>query len=124
MDLPSWLDAPKIAGLSVLVLVVVQYFKTSMEDKYVKWFSVVVGIALSFGCELYIGATPLNPVKAIINGLIATVTADTAYKFLSNSGKSTTFTLPSRDQMVKSDTAKEVKAIKEEAKEAKDTKGG
>jgi hypothetical protein len=96
MDLPSWLDAPKIAGLAALTLIVVQYFKSGIPDKWIKLFSLGIGIALSFACEVYIGAV-LNPVKAIVNGLIATVTADTAYKFLSNS-KSTSFTLPSKAQ--------------------------
>jgi hypothetical protein len=96
MDLPSWLDLPKIAGLSVLTLAVVQYFKVGIPDKLIRYFSVLVGIALSFACELYIGAV-LNPIKAAVNGLIATVTADTAYKFLSNS-KSQSFSLPSKAQ--------------------------
>jgi len=99
MDLPSWLDAPKIAGLSVLTLIVVQYFKSGIPDKWIKFSSLGVGIALSFACEIYIGAA-LNPVKAIINGLIATVTADTAYKFVSNS-KSASFTLPSKADITK-----------------------
>ena len=96
MDLPSWLDAPKIAGLAALTLIVVQYFKSGIPDQYVKYFSVGVGIVLSFACEVYIGSV-LNPVKALVNGLIATVTADTAYKFVSNS-KSDSFTLPSKAQ--------------------------
>lgn len=91
--LPSWLDAPKIAGLAVLTLIVVQYFKSGIPDKWIKFFSVGIGIALSFACEIYIGAV-LNPVKAVINGLIATVTADTAYTFLSP--KAGSFTLPSK----------------------------
>ncbi len=94
--LPGWLDAPKIAGLAVLCLAVVQYFKNGIPEKYVKYFAVVVGIVLSFACELYIGSV-LNPVKAAVNGLIATVVSDTAYKFLSNS-KSQSFTLPSKAQ--------------------------
>jgi hypothetical protein len=98
MDLPSWLDLPKIAGLSVLSLAVVQYFKTGIPDRFIRYFAVLTGITLSFACEFYIGAV-LNPVKAAVNGLIATVTADTAYKFLSNS-KSPSFSLPSKEQEI------------------------
>jgi hypothetical protein len=92
--LPAWLDAPKIAGLAALTLIVVQYFKQGIPDKFIKLFSLGIGIVLSFACEVYIGAA-LNPVKAVVNGLIATVTADTAYQFL-GSNRSPPFTLPSK----------------------------
>jgi hypothetical protein len=98
-ELPGWLDAPKIAGLAVLTLMFVQYFKAQIPDKWIKVCAVLMGITLSILCEIYIGATPsmLNWVKAIVNGAVAAVISDTAYKFLSNS-KSPSFTLPSKVQ--------------------------
>ncbi len=93
MDLPSWLDAPKIAGLAVLILAVVQYLKSYIPDKYVKLFALVIGVILAILCELYIGVR-LIWVKAILNGLVAAVLADTAYGFLSKKGGP--FTLPSK----------------------------
>ncbi len=94
MDLPSWLDAPKIAGLAVLILAVVQYFKVSIPDKYIKCFAMAIGIVLAILCELYIGAK-IVWVKAILNGAIAAILADTAYGFLSKKGG--LLTLPSKE---------------------------
>jgi predicted signal transduction protein with EAL and GGDEF domain len=94
MDLPNWLDAPKIAGLAVLILAVVQYFKVSIPDKYLKCFAMAIGIILAILCELYIGAKIIW-VKAILNGAIASILADTAYGFLSKKGG--IFTLPSKE---------------------------
>ncbi len=93
MDLPSWLDAPKIAGLAVLIMAVVQYFKTYIPEKYVKLFAMGIGVILAILCELYIGAK-LIWVKAILNGIVAAVLADTAYGFLSKKGGP--LTLPSK----------------------------
>jgi hypothetical protein len=93
MDLPSWLDAPKIAGLAALVLAVVQYLKPYLPEKYVKLFALWIGIILSILCELYIGVE-LIWVKAMLNGIVAAVLADTAYGFLSKKGGP--LTLPSK----------------------------
>ncbi len=93
MDLPNWLDAPKIAGLAVLILAVVQYLKTYIPEKYVKLCALVIGVVLAILCELYIGAK-LIWVKAILNGIVAAVLADTAYGFLSKKGGP--LTLPSK----------------------------
>ena len=101
--LPSWLDAPKIAGLAVLILAVVQYFKVSIPDKYVKYFAMGVGVILAILCELYIGAK-IVLVKALLNGIVAAIIADTAYGFLSP--KAGTFTLPSKTDKITEDKPK------------------
>lgn len=99
MDLPSWLDAPKIAGLAILTLMFVQYFKGQIPDKWIKYAAVLMGIALSIACEIYIGATwaTLNWVKAGVNGAVAAVASDTAFQFFSNKGGK--FTLPSKPEV-------------------------
>jgi len=99
MELPTWLDVPKIAGLTVLVLAFVQYFKTSIPEKYIRYFAIVVGIILGILCELYIGAKVIW-VKAILNGAIAAILADTTYGFLSKAAGGS-FVLPSKSDLEK-----------------------
>jgi len=98
MELPGWLDVPKIVGLTVLVLAFVQYFKTSIPEKYIKYFALGVGVILGIACEYYIGAK-IVWVKAILNGAIAAVLADTTYGFLSKTAGS--FVLPSKSDLEK-----------------------
>lgn len=97
ISLPSWLDAPKIAGLAVLILAVVQYLKAYIPEKYVKLAALLIGVVLAILCELYIGVQ-LIWVKAILNGIVAAVLADTAYGFLSKKGG--TLALPSKEPKV------------------------
>jgi hypothetical protein len=99
LNLPSWLDAPKIAGLAVLTLMFVQYFKAQIPDKWIKVAAVLMGITLSVACEIYIGATwaTLSWVKAVVNGSVAAVASDTAFQFFSNKGGK--FTLPSKSEL-------------------------
>ena len=94
ISLPSWLDAPKIAGLAVLILAVVQYLKVYIPEKYIKLAALLIGVTLAILCELYIGAK-LVWVRAILNGIVASVLADTAYGFLSKKGGA--LTLPSKE---------------------------
>lgn len=105
MDLPSWLDAPKIAGLTVLVLAFVQYLKVYIPEKYIKLFAIGIGIVLSILCELYIGAV-MNWVKAVVNGAVASIVADLGYSFLSKTGAK--FALPSKTELTNNEK-KEVK---------------
>jgi hypothetical protein len=96
MNLPSFLDISKIAQIGALVLVVVQYIKKPIPDKYIPYVSIAIGILISLLFE-YRGAK-FDIVNGIVNGVLGAIGADTSYGLLSNS-KSPTFTLPSRAQL-------------------------
>jgi hypothetical protein len=96
MNLPEWLDAPKIAGLAILTLAFVQYLKGGIPEKFIRYFAMCVGVILSFACEIYIGSK-LAPIKAIVNGAVAAVVADFTYGFLSKKGGA--LVLPSKTDL-------------------------
>lgn len=98
--LPAWLDAPKIAGLSVLQMGFVQYFKEYIPEKWIKLFAIGMGIVLSIAMEIYIGSAftgHTDWIKAIVNGMVAVVIGHLGYSFLST--KPTSFSLPSKTQV-------------------------
>ena len=95
---PKWLDLAKISGIAVLTLAIVQYFKTNLPEKIVKFFAVAVGIALAILSDLYVGES-VNWFKAIVNGALAAVLSDLGYTLLSKRGG--LFTLPSKDVLDK-----------------------
>ncbi len=118
MDLPSWLDAPKIAGLSILCLAFTQYFKKRVPEKYIPYLALVLGVLISIASEIYIGAAfsgTTSWVKAIVNGVIAAIMADLGYSFLSRTP--TAFTLPSQTDILKKEVSDEKRVAKDEAKE-------
>ena len=94
MELPSWLDVPKIMGVAALVLMITQYLKDSLPAWSTRWFAILLGIGLSLGCDCYTGKS-LNIIKGIIDGVVAAVMADFGYAFLSKKGGGT-LSLPSR----------------------------
>ncbi len=94
MELPAWLDLPKIGGLAVLVLAIVQYVKQYIPEKWIKLAAIGIGIAASVACECYIGQS-FRIVNAVVNGVVAAILADTTYGFLSNKGDGA-FKLPSK----------------------------
>ena len=94
MDLPKWLDAEKIGQLALLVLAVVQYFKQGIPDKFIKYFGMAIGVAVSIICDLYVGK--IVWIQSVFNGMVAAILADTAYGFLSS--KQGTFTLPAKKE--------------------------
>lgn len=102
MELPSWLDAPKIMGLAVLVLLITQYFKEQIPAKAVRYFAMGLGILLAIVCECYMEAkfswsSATFWAKAILNGAVAAVAADFGYSFLSRKG-GLPFTIPSKKE--------------------------
>lgn len=96
MELPAWLDLPKIGGLAILILAVVQYIKVYIPDKWIKLVAIGIGILASIACECYVGAS-FRIINAVVNGIVAAIFADTAYGFLSNKGGGI-FKLPSKPE--------------------------
>lgn len=95
-NLPNFIDLSKLAQIGALVLVVVQYIKKPIPDKYIPYVSIAIGILISFVFE-YNGGK-IDIVTGIVNGVLGAVGADTSYGFLNNT-KSPAFTLPSRAQL-------------------------
>jgi len=94
MDLPSWLDLPKIGALGVLVIFIVQYIKAYLPEKYIKLITIGIGVVVAIGAECYTAGCVASWSKTVINGILAAILADGGYSFLS--GKGGTFTLPSK----------------------------
>lgn len=90
--LPEWLDLARIAGIGVLVLVVVQYIKTYIPDKWIKLVAVIIGVLLSFAAVYYMGSKgPIVwnigfVIRVILDGVLSAMLGDTAYQFLSKKG--------------------------------------
>lgn len=97
MNLPSIIDVAVVAQIGVLVLAVIQYVKASIPEKLIPVASILAGIGLSF-LFFYKPGVPIDFVIVLANGVIGAITADTGYSFLST-GKSATFTLPSKTQL-------------------------
>lgn len=96
MSLPDWLDLGKIGQLGIIIMMIVQYIKAQIPDKYIKYVAIGIGILVSILCECYIGGIANIPwIKAIVNGILAAILADTGYQFLSSKGGGN-FTLPSK----------------------------
>ena len=93
---PPWLDMARISGIAVLTLAVVQYFKSSIPDAWIKFFTIVVGILLAVLGDLYAGSSVVW-YQVIINGVLAGIMSDLGYSFLSSKGGF--FMLPSKDDM-------------------------
>ena len=101
MNLPSFMDMAKVAEIGVLVLIVIQYFKSAIPEKLIPVISVLLGIALSFGyiCNIPFSEwTPYLVFVTILTGVAGAIGADTAYSFVSGT-KSTPISLPSRAQL-------------------------
>lgn len=90
---PSWLDMAKITGLAVLTLAVVQYLKTNIPDKLIRWFTLAVGICLAILSDLYVGKS-VAWFQAIVNGIFAGVLSELGYQLLGK--KAGVMTLPSK----------------------------
>jgi len=84
MSLPEWLDLTKIGSTAVILMAIINYFKSGIPEKLIQYITVIIGILISILAELYVGAA-LNWVRAILNGVLAAVLADTGYKFLKGS---------------------------------------
>jgi hypothetical protein len=97
MDLPSWLDIPKIMALGGLVMLIVQYVKAYIPEKAIKPSALLIGILVAIGCECYTSGVVGNWAKTIINGIIAGIVSDGAYSFLSSKGGQ--FALPSKSTL-------------------------
>ncbi len=95
-NLPDFLDLSRIAQIGSLLIVVVQYIKKFIPDKYIPYVSMAIGILISFLFE-YKGEK-IDIVTGIVNGVLGAVGADTGYLFLSRT-KSPQFTLPSRAEL-------------------------
>ena len=94
MNLPSWLDIPKILMLSGLVVFVTQGAKEFIPDKWVKFSAILIGIVVSIAFAFYVPSGAISWAKVIIDGVIAGVASWGGYSFLS--GKGGAFTLPSK----------------------------
>jgi hypothetical protein len=94
--LPTWLDMAKIGGIAVLTLAVVQYFKASIPDAYIKYFTIASGIVLAVLGDLYAGSKVIW-YQVLINGVLAGIMSDLGYAFLSKRGGA--FVLPSKDDL-------------------------
>ena len=102
MDIPEqlkWLDFERIIGIAILTLAVVQYLKANIPDKFIKVFTILVGVALAVLADLYVGVPKIAWFKDIVNGVLAAVLSDIGYGFLST--KAGAFTLPSKDDLKK-----------------------
>ena len=97
-NLPQWLDMGKIAGVSVIVLAIIQYIKVGIPEKYIKYVAILIGVAVSIASEMYIGKEVIW-IKAVVNGVLGAILADTGYSFLSK--KPISLSLPSKDEIVK-----------------------
>ncbi|OFY39606.1 MAG: hypothetical protein A2Z69_00225 [Bacteroidetes bacterium RBG_13_44_24] len=95
MNLPEWLDLTKIGAIGIILLAVVQYIKAHLPEKWIWLITIVLGVVISIVSELYIGADPINWIRAIVNGVLAAVIADTGYQFLSGKGN---LSLPSKGE--------------------------
>lgn len=93
---PTWLDMAKISGIAVLTLAVVQYFKSSIPDAYIRYFTIAMGIILAALGDLYAGAKVVW-YQVLLNGILAGIVSDLGYAFLSKKGGP--FTLPSKDDL-------------------------
>ena len=93
-ELPSWVNIGKISSMGVIVLAIVQYCKVYIPEKWIKLFTIGIGIAISIVGDCCTGGT-INWVQTLVNGVLAAVLADTGYSFLSGKGGST-FKLPSK----------------------------
>jgi hypothetical protein len=98
MNLPSFIDVSSILAIAALVVLIVQYIKGLIPDKFVKWVSFPIGIGVSFLYFYKPTGGPLDWVVIISHGILAAVSADTGYSFFS-AGKSTAFSLPSKTQL-------------------------
>jgi len=102
MNLPSFIDLTRVAEIGFLVLMIIQYFKVGIPEKWIPMVSVLLGIVISFG---YLAQVPLQQwtpyiiFVTIINGAVAAFGSDTAYSFLSSS-KTKPLSLPSKADLI------------------------
>ena len=95
VDLPKLIDISLIPKIGVLVLAVIQYFKSYIPDKLIPIGSIVAGIIISF---LYLYKVPIGSmdfVAVVANGVLGAIMADTGYQFFSK--KDGNFSLPPKN---------------------------
>ena len=101
MNLPSFIDLQRVAEIGLLVIMIIQYFKTAIPEKLIPVVSVLLGIAISFGYNAQIPFSDWTPYLifvTVINGAVAAFGSDTAYSFLSGTN-SKPLSLPSKAQL-------------------------
>lgn len=108
MNLPNWLDLTTISTIGVLTIFIVQYLKSSIPEKAIPYFTIVIGICVSIFSQFYANALPvaLNWYRIIFNGIIGAILADGGYKFFSGGGGSMPFTFPSKTNGTKKGDSK------------------
>src|SRR5512139_1395274 len=94
MDWASLFDLPKLATIGTLTMIIIQYIKEAIPEKFITTATVLVGIGISFFVE-YKALGSTDVVTTIVNGVMGAMGADSGYQFLSG-GKSLPFTLPSK----------------------------
>lgn len=95
-SLPSWMDAGRLAIIAALTLMLVQYVKSFIPERFVKLVAIPIALIVATLMQL----AEMNVyAKIALYAIFAVAAADTGYKFLSNS-KSSSFTLPSKSQEV------------------------
>ena len=93
-SLPGWMDAGRLAIIAALTLMLVQYVKSLVPEKFVKLIAIPIALIVAGLMQL----AEMNVyAKVGLYAIFAVAAADTGYKFLSNA-KSPSFTLPTKAQ--------------------------
>mgnify|MGYP001609111770 FL=1 len=97
MQLPTWFNLMDLASMGAIVMLIVQYIKGPIPEKYLRYVTLLVGILVSL-FSAYLSGKAIDYIQVIGFGILAAVIADGGYAFLSG-GKSPAFTLPSQTQL-------------------------
>ena len=95
MNLTKVLDGPAMLQIAGIAMAVTQYIKEGIPEKLIPVVNILVGIGASFLWFYDPSNGNVDFVVIIANGVLAAVTSDTAYNFLSATNSSP-FTLPSK----------------------------
>lgn len=97
MQFPAWFNITDLAAMGAVIMLIVQYIKGPIPEKYLRYATLVIGVLVSIFAA-YLAGKGINWVSVVGFGILSAIIADGGYAFLSG-GQSPVFSLPSQTQV-------------------------